>query len=241
MLRYLIAGFVTLSASIAFAGGEDYQIECSASGHTMRISHLEDTTDTTGHYQFDIENADRVVVNSFNASSVDYFQLLDKLWQNGEIHFSTEGVESVFKIDGSPFVKRNGLLRGVGSTEQAMSCEVKVSLPLVSCLTNVHGDNAIQHALHFRHGTDVGTTTGYYISRVFRIFGSGVSDFETSIIGAFSLNRRLVSEAFEQGQSIEFQYLTGEKVILSEWVSPSEFKGETNISGDVVPVTCQLN
>lgn len=241
MLRFWVAGYFALSASLAFAGDEDYQIECAANGNTLRIAHMQDASDNTGMYRFEFENADRAPIKSFNASSVGYFQLLDNLWQSGEINFATEGINSVFKIYGSPFIKRPGLLSDTGSTDQVMSCEVKVGLPMVSCLTDVQPNNAVQHALQFRHATDLGTSTGYYFARVFRIFGSGASDFESSILGSFSLNRRLVSQAFETGESIQFQYATGAKVILTDWVSASAFKGKTDIDGNIQPVACSLN
>lgn len=239
MLRYLVAGCFALSASFAFAGDEEYQVECAGNGNLMRIAHVEDTSDTSGVYRFETEDASGVL-STFNAQSIDYFNLLDALWKKGEINFEGVGSDLNFKLDGAPFAKRGGVLMSTRSTNEPLSCEVKVGLPMVSCLTDVR-DDGIQHALQFRHATDLGNTTGYYIARVFRIFGSGASDFETSILGSFSLNGRLVSQAFETGENIQFQYSTGDKVILTDWVSPSEFKGKTDVGGHITPVSCSLN
>lgn len=247
MLRYILLGIVfvsTVSSSIAFATDDESQIECANGPHRLRVTHVEDQSESVGKYRIDTLDFNRATT-SVEVVSIDYFGLLDKLWQSGEIQFSNVSGKTVFSIFGSPFVKRDGTydaasFRPLGSLgSEQMRCEVKAALPLVSCHTNAAADSS-QFVVQFRHATDLGTSTGYYIARVFKIFGSGSLDFGTKIIGSFSLNRRLVTGSFEGGKSIEFQLHTGEKIVLDNWVSSADFGGKTNIGGEIVPVTCAL-
>lgn len=235
MLRSIILALGFAFSLVAF--GAD--VECTGQSHSLKIAHEEDVSDTDGIYKFELSDA-AGMSSEFKARSVDYFTFLDALWKEGGVEFEATQSEHKFLLKGSPFIERRAALGIPNEVQEPMTCVVKVSLPLVNCLTETPADGETQYVFQFRHGTDMGTTTGYYISRVFSV-GANPEEFSTRIVGAFSLNRHLLTEAFEKGSDeLLFQWSSGERMELTQWSGAQNFQGLTDVGGSLVPVMCSF-
>lgn len=236
MFKTLIA-IVSLSPLIALADGEfETQISCTTDDSKFSISHVRDTTDTVGEYELEQRPYGSEITLSSRLQSTDYFRMMDAFWQKGTLQFESSDSPVSFQLDGSVFAKRDGVLT-IGNVKKNAKCRLLTKLPLVTCETSRNAAGEFK-AFHFRHGTDLGTTTGYYITRQFDVASAAGNDFSTAIVGSFSVNRRLVDQFFHEGKDVEFKTSTGDIIALNDWKSSAKFSGKAQISGEIYPIDC---
>lgn len=238
-LKVACGSALALIGEYAFAAFPAQNISCANADATrlVRVELVDNPGDDTGHYRIAIEGGG--VTLEKPSVSLDVFDMSEKLYSQGNAEFVFGDDSGKLILQGSPYPKRGGELRLSGSSE-TLSCTVESEPAQLDCIETDSANPPV--IFRTRHATDLGRTTGYYITTLYELKDDEGLAFDRNAVATLSINHRLLREQIAAKEPIEFKFANrGGAFIVENYVSENLVRGRFKLDEQVRRMECKID